>query len=139
MAALEEQPGTFIYPVALATITSSGLMIVKYVEQLLLGKDCAFMIKQHATKTMAAAAVILTAEAQGYLQGLSQEELFCALVVAAILLRLLLSFLSKDWDPYSLVELPACSLLYGKPAQPMDQNNGNPTQSTDQIKDKKTN
>merc|ERR1719209_251925 len=139
MAALEEQPGTFIYPVALATITSSGLMIVKYVEQLLLKKDCAFVIKQHATKTMAAAAVILTAEAQGHFQALPQEELFCTLVVAAILLRLLLSFLSKDWDPYSLVESPACSLLYGKPAKPVDQKNGNPTQATDQNKDKKTN
>ena len=112
MTALEEQPGTFIYPVALATITSSGLMIVKYVEQLLLGKDCAFMIKQHATKTMAAAAVILTAEAQGYLQGLSQEELFCALVVAAILLRLLLSFLSKVTNNQPVfISFKICSCL----------------------------
>merc|ERR1711990_918366 len=139
IAALEEQPGTFIYPVALATLTSSGLMIVKYVEQLLLGKDCAFVIKQHATKTMATAAVILTAESKGYFQALPPEELFCALVIAAILLRLLVSFLSKDWDPYSLVESPACSLLYGKPAKPVDQKNGNPTQATDQNKDKKTN
>ena len=162
IAALEEQPGTFIYPVALATLTSSGLMIVKYVEQLLLGKDCAFVIKQHATKTMAAAAVILTAEVQGHFQALPHEELFCALVIAAILLRLLVSFVSKvtsnqpssviidlnafsfmflpqDWDPYSLVESPACSLLYGKPTQPMDQKNGNSKQPTDQIQDKKTN
>jgi len=138
-AALEEQPGTFIYPVALATLTSSGLMIVKYVEQLLLGKDCAFVIKQHATKTMAAAAVILTAEVQGHFQALPHEELFCALVIAAILLRLLVSFVSKDWDPYSLVESPACSLLYGKPTQSMDQKNGNSKQPTDQIQDKKTN
>jgi len=127
-AALEEQPDSFLYPVAVATLTSSGLMIVKYVEQLLLGKDRAFVIKQHATKTMAVAAVILTADAHGYIQALPQEEIFCSLVVAAILLRLLVSFLSKDWDPYSLVEAPACSLLYG-----------NPTQPTDQIKDKKAN
>jgi len=136
-AAIEEQPGTYIYPVALATLTSSGLMIVKYLEQLLLGKDCAFVIKQHATKTMAAAAVILTAEAHGHFQALPHEELFCALVVAAILLRMLVSYLSKkEWDPYSLVEAPACSLLYGNPAQPIDQNkkNGNPAQPTDQIK-----
>merc|ERR1711934_1176632 len=139
ITALEEQPGTFFYPVALATLTSSGLMIVKYVEQLLQKKDCAFVIKQHATKTMAAAAVILTAEVQGNFQALPHEELFCTLVIAAILLRLLVSFLSKDWDPYSLVEQPACSLLYGKPTQPMDQKNGNPKQPTDQIQDKKTN
>ena len=159
-AALEEQPDSFLYPVAVATLTSSGLMIVKYVEQLLLGKDRAFVIKQHATKTMAVAAVILTADAHGYIQALPQEEIFCSLVVAAILLRLLVSFLSKvvcfpssfhilisysviflaqDWDPYSLVEQPACSLLYGKPTQPMDQKNGNPKQPTDQIQDKKTN
>ena len=94
-AALEEQPGTFIYPVALATLTSSGLMVIKYVEQLLLGKECAFVIKQHATKTMAAAAVILTAEAQGHFKVLPHEELFCTLIVAAILLRLLVTFVSK--------------------------------------------
>merc|ERR1712055_377133 len=140
-AAIEEQPETFLYPVAVATPTSSGLMIVKYVEQLLLGKDCAFVIKQHATKTMAVAAVILTAEAHGHFQALPHEELFCALVVAAILLRLLVSFLSKDWDPCSLLEAPACSALYGNPTQPTDQikKNGNTTQPTDQIKDKKTN
>merc|ERR1711990_820611 len=113
ITALEEQPGTFFYPVALATLTSSGLMIVKYVEQLLQKKDCAFVIKQHATKTMALAAVILTAESKGYFQALPPEELFCALVVTAVLLRIIVSYILKDYDPYSLLETPACSLLYG--------------------------
>jgi len=127
-AAIEEQPETFLYPVAVATLTSSGLMIVKYVEQLLLGKDCAFVIKQHATKTMALAAVVLTAVSKGYFQVLPPKELFCILVVTAVLLRIILSYILKDYDPYSLLETPACSLLYG---------NAEPTSQP--IQEKKTN
>ena len=52
-AALALYPNTFLIPVLVATVKSSGFMLVKYYEHILLhGLDRGFSLPNHATKTM---------------------------------------------------------------------------------------
>lgn len=115
---METHPQAFLYPVVFATMKSSGLMIVKYIEQIALhGLDRApFVLPHHATKTMVVAACLLTGHQLGLvLPGLEQQELHVCLIILAVFLRLVTTLLYKNWDPYSSLESQACSLLYGRP------------------------
>lgn len=114
-AALVLHPQAFLYPVVLATLTSSGFMVVKYIEQVMLRGDLTFTIGHHATKTMAVSAALMTARAQGWLAWVEAEDLYCCLVLMAMALRLVTSYVMKSWDPYSSLETQACRLLYGNP------------------------
>lgn len=115
-AILAEHPLSFLYPVVFASLASNGFLFVKYIEKLLLGGPSkAFVIPHHATKTMVLTAILLTAQAQGFLPMVGAEDLFSYIVLLTVSLRLVTSFLLKDWDPYSSLESQACSLLYGAP------------------------
>lgn len=112
---LEIHPTSFLYPVVFATLKSSGFMIVKYWEQILLtGLSKAFVLPHHATKTMVVAACLLTAQ-QLDLLSVDYKDLFCGLVLMAVCVRLVTSWVCKNWDPYCVVESHVCSLVYGFP------------------------
>merc|ERR1719402_2088917 len=98
-----EHPASLLVPVVLATLASSGFMVVKYVEQVVVQRDRTFTIRHHATKTMAVAAVLLTLQAHGLVQ-VEADTIQAAMVLLAITLRLVTSFVMKDWDPYTSVE-----------------------------------
>ena len=92
---LENHPNSFLYPVVFATLKSSGFMIVKYCEQILLsGLSKAFVLPHHATKTMVVAACLLTAQQMDMLS-VDYNDLFCGLVLMAIFVRLLTSWVFK--------------------------------------------
>jgi len=115
-AMLEEQPQLFLYPVVFASVTANGFMFVKYIEKLLLnGFGHALVIEHHASKTMVFAAILLTAQAHNLIPNIDSEDLFCLLVLGAVFLRLLTTFVLRDWDPYISLESQVCSLLYGSP------------------------
>merc|ERR1712083_793561 len=112
---LEIHPTSFLYPVVFATLKSSGFMIVKYCEQILLtGLSKAFVLPHHATKTMVVAACLLTAQ-QLDLLSVDYNDLFCGLVLFAVIVRLVTSWVFKNWDPYFGVESQVCNLVYGYP------------------------
>jgi len=112
---LEIHPNSFLYSVVFATLKSSGFMIIKYCEQLVLtGLSRAFVLPNHATKTMVIAAVLLTAQKLKLLS-IEYNDLFCGLVLLAISVRLSTSMLFKNWDPYSGLERQVCDLVYGCP------------------------
>ena len=70
-------------------------MIVKYCEQILLsGLSKAFVLPHHATKTMVVAACLLTAQQMNMLS-VDYNDLFCGLVLMAILVRLITSWVFK--------------------------------------------
>ena len=92
---LENHPNSFLYPVVFATLKSSGFMIVKYCEQILLsGLSKAFVLPHHATKTMVVAACLLTAQQMDMLS-VDYNDLFCGLVMISIFVRLLTSWVFK--------------------------------------------
>jgi len=112
---LEVHPTSFLYPVVFATLKSSGFMVVKYCEQILLtGLSKAFVLPHHATKTMVVAACLLTAQQLGFLN-VDYNDLYCGLVIMAISVRLLTSWIFKNWDPYCGVESQVCNIVYGYP------------------------
>merc|ERR1712215_487421 len=112
---LEIHPTSFLYPVVFATLKSSGFMIVKYCEQILLtGLSKAFVLPHHATKTMVVAACLLTAQKLDFLS-IEYNDLFCGLVVVTMVVRLATSWVFKNWDPYTGVEGQVCTLVYGCP------------------------
>lgn len=112
---LEVHPGFFLYPVVFATLKSSGFMIVKYCEQILLtGLSKAFVLPHHATKTMVVAACLITAQ-QLEMISVEYNDLYCGLVMITICVRLATSWICKNWDPYSGVEGQVCNLVYGYP------------------------
>ena len=75
-----------------ATLKSSGFMIVKYCEQILLsGLSKAFVLPHHATKTMVVAACLLTAQQTDVLS-VDYNDLFCGLVLFAVIVRLVTSW-----------------------------------------------
>jgi len=111
----EIHPTSFLYPVIFATLKSSGFMIVKYWEQILLtGLSRAFVLPHHATKTMVVAACLLTAQ-QLKMLSVEYNDLYCGLVLMAICVRLATSWIFKNWDPYTGVENQVCNLVYGCP------------------------
>merc|ERR1712130_303025 len=113
---LEEHPTAVVYPVVFAVITSNGFLIFKYFEQMVkntLPSHRAFVVPHHSTKTTVLASVLLVAQAHGHLP-VNGEQLYVGLVLAAILLRLLTTYLIKDWDPYKGVENLICGPLYGR-------------------------
>ena len=89
-----EHPASLLVPVVLATLASSGFMVVKYVEQVVVQRDRTFTIRHHATKTMAVAAVLLTLQAHGLVQ-VEADTIQAAMVLLAITLRLVTSFVMK--------------------------------------------
>jgi len=112
---LENHPNSFLYPVVFATLKSSGFMIVKYCEQILLsGLSKAFVLPHHATKTMVVAACLLTAQQMDMLS-VDYNDLFCGLVLFAVIVRLVTSWVFTNWDPYCGVESHVCNLVYGYP------------------------
>merc|ERR1719245_2877206 len=66
--ALAQYPQAWLYPVVFATLCSSGFMVVKYMEHILLsGLSKPFTIPHHSTKTMFLGACFLLAQNQGLL------------------------------------------------------------------------
>jgi len=110
-----ESPGLLLYPVVFGIIKSSGFMFIKYVEVgILQGLRTGFKVPNQATKTMIIAAVLLQLQIVYSVLPLTVSELYCILVVFAVLMRLATILLTKgDWDPYICVEQGFCSLLYG--------------------------
>jgi len=112
---METHPTAFLYPVVFATLKSSGFMVVKYCEQILLnGLSKAFVLPHHATKTMVVASCLLTAQ-KLQLLSVAYEDLFCGLVLIAIMIRLVTSWIYQNWDPYVGLEGHLCNLVYGSP------------------------
>jgi len=115
-AALALYPNTFLIPVLVATVKSSGFMLVKYYEHILLhGLDRGFSLPNHATKTMVVAGSVLTAGELGWLAA-SHSDLFTWLVLLAWTVRLSTAALPgwQDWDPYCGLEATACSVVFGR-------------------------
>ena len=118
-AALALYPNAFLIPVLVATVKSSGFMLVKFYEHILLhGLDRGFSLPNHATKTMVnqkcelgtglykvglqvLAGSVLTAGELGWLAA-SHSDLFTWLVLLAWTVRLSTAALPgwQDWDPY---------------------------------------
>lgn len=92
---LQDYPGSFLVPVVFASLTSSGFMLVKYLEQVLQTGDFTFKIRHPSSKTMVVAALLLTAQHLGHLPGISPDDLYCCLVLYAVAVRLLTSFVIK--------------------------------------------
>ena len=86
--ALDQHPDAWLYPVIFATLSSSGFVVVKYVEHILLsGLSKPFTIPHHSTKTMFLGACFLLAQNQGLL-AVNLTDLFTAIVLAAFLFRI---------------------------------------------------
>jgi len=106
-------PTAFFYSVVIATIKSSGFMLVKFAEHASLhGLTKAFVIPTHHSKTMVVAAALLTAQKHGHLQA-DWDTLVFLLVTWAVVARLVTSLIFQNWDPYSLMETKVCWFLYG--------------------------
>ena len=90
----------------------------------------AFVVPHHSSKTTVLASALLVAQAHGRLP-VSGENLYAGLVLGAIFLRLLTTYVNKvklnrsskktiliqDWDPYQGMENNICGLLYGQPKE----------------------
>jgi len=118
---LATHPNSFLYPVVFATLKSSGFMVVKYCEQILLtGLSKAFVLPHHATKTMVVAACLLTAQQLKFIN-IGYNDLFCGLVVVAMIVRLATSWVFKNCDPYTGLESQVCTLVYGCPDKEVEE------------------
>lgn len=85
---LAERPGACIYPVFIATLKSSGFMVVKYLEQKLMhGLNKPFKVTSHYTKTMVLAASVLVAQSRG-LVTMDQGELYTVMVMLLMVIRI---------------------------------------------------
>ena len=90
--ALAQYPQAWLYPVIFATLCSSGFMVVKYLEHILLsGLSKPFTIPHHSTKTMLLGAVFIVAQKQGVLP-VNLTDLFAGLVLSAFAFRITNSF-----------------------------------------------
>ena len=88
-AILSDYPDAVIYPIFFATIKSSGFMVIKYIETVLVGSlSQPFTISHHSTKSMMVAASLLVARHRGLL-ALPHEDLFHIMAAAVLLLRML--------------------------------------------------
>ena len=90
-AILSDYPDAVIYPIFFATIKSSGFMVIKYIEAVLVGVGSLsqpFTISHHSTKSMMVAASLLVARHRGLL-ALPHEDLFHIVSAAVLLLRML--------------------------------------------------
>ena len=86
--ALAQFPDAWLYAVILASLSSSGFVVVKYVEHILLtGLKKPFTIPHHSTKTMFLGACFLVAQHQGVL-AVNRSDLFTGLVLSAFILRI---------------------------------------------------
>ena len=86
--ALSEYPDAWLYAVILATLASSGFVVVKYLEHIVLaGLSKPFTIPHHSTKTMFLGACFLVAQIKGVLP-LSLNDLFTGLVLSAFVFRI---------------------------------------------------
>ena len=101
--ALAQYPQAWLYPVIFATLTSSGFMVVKYVEHILLsGLSKPFTIPHHSTKTMLLGAIFIVAQKQGVLP-VNLTDLFAGLVLAAFAFRITTTYflamkVKWNWD-----------------------------------------
>jgi len=112
----EEQPELFLYSVVFASLTANGFMFVKYIEKVIeTGMRQPLVIPHHASKTMVVAALLLTAQAKGFLPHCDSEDLYCFIVLGTVLIRLATTFVLKTWDPYTNLETQVCRLIYGCP------------------------
>ena len=85
---LSEYPEAFIYPVFIATLKSSGFVVVKYLEQVLMhGLNKPFKVASHYTKTMVLAACLLVAQSRGLVK-MDQGELFSVMVMVLMIIRM---------------------------------------------------
>ena len=85
---LADHPEAFIYPVFIATLKSSGFMVVKYLEQKLMhGLNKPFKVTSHYTKTMVLAACVLVAQSRG-LVTMDQGELYTVMVMLLMVIRI---------------------------------------------------
>ena len=85
---LTEHPESFIYPVFIATLKSSGFMVVKYLEQVLMrGLNKPFKVASHYTKTMVVAACVFVAQSRGLVK-MDQGELYSCMVMGLMIVRI---------------------------------------------------
>ena len=81
-------PDAFLYPVLVATVKSSGFMVIKFMEHTLLhGLNKPFTIPHHSAKTMILAASLQVLQQQGTL-AINQEHLLVALMVLTFTIRI---------------------------------------------------
>jgi len=112
---MAEHPNSFLYPFVFGSVVANGFLFVKFIEKCVTsGVVQGLSIEHYTGKTMVVASFLLTAEAHGYIP-YSRDTLFSFLVIVTVTLRLVTSFLFKDWDPYCTAENRVCSLLYGSP------------------------
>jgi len=113
LQSVQDRPDFFLYPVVFASCTSNGFMFLKYLERCLqTGFKEAAVVKHHSAKTMVVTAILLTAQARGVIS-IQAEDVYCSMVMVTAVLRLVTTFLVKDWDPYCTAETQVCRLLYG--------------------------
>lgn len=115
---LTEYPEAFIYPVFIATLKSSGFMVVKYMEQMLMhGLNKPFKVTSHYTKTMVLAACVLVAQSRG-LVTMDQGELYAVMVMVLMVIRIADTMgILKSSDPYEGIEKTMCSTIFGEAKQ----------------------
>jgi len=114
-SALAQFPDAWLYAVILASLSSSGFVVVKYVEHILLtGLKKPFTIPHHSTKTMFLGACFLVAQHQGVL-AVNRSDLFTGLVLSAFILRISTTYFlaMKTFDPYEMTENRVCGLIFG--------------------------
>jgi len=114
---MESHPDCFLYPVVFATVKSSGFVLVKYLEQVVLHgwEKGPFVLPHHSTKTMILSACLLSAHKLGHLPWIGkQAELHVILIILAVSIRLITTMLYQNWDPYSAMEDTACRIIYGR-------------------------
>jgi len=111
---LSEYPEAFIYPVFIATLKSSGFVVVKYLEQVLMhGLNKPFKVTSHYTKTMVLAACLLVAQSRGLVK-MDQGELFSVMVMVLMIIRMSDTMgILRSSDPYGGIETTICSTIFG--------------------------
>lgn len=112
---LDQYPEAWLYAVIFATLSSSGFVVVKYVEHIVLsGLSKPFTIPHHSTKTMFLGASFLVAQHQGMFP-VNLTDLFTSLVLAASAFRISTSYFvnMKTFDPYEMTENKVCRLIFG--------------------------
>jgi len=112
---LSEYPEAFIYPVFIATLKSSGFMVVKYLEQMLMhGLNTPFKVTSHYTKTMVLAACVLVAQSRGLVM-MDRGELYAFMVMVLMIIRISdTTGILKSSDPYGGIETIMCSTIFGE-------------------------
>ena len=110
-------PNTLLYPIVIATIKSSGLMFIKYVEAILFNVKLptGFTVPNHTSKTCILAAVLFTARSAGILDVGVKPLLLCH-VLLSLSLRIASMFPSShaEPDPYLMFERASCYVLFGE-------------------------